>query len=253
MLGYSSRGGLADSLPKEKLDRWREEREIWLGLHPQPWDEETEDAYHDRFSSQIDKWLDRGSGSCLLKDPKNGKIVADALQHFNGVRYELALFVVMPNHVHVLFRPLGEHALADIVKSWKGFAAREINKRRGTKGSLWQDEYWDQLIRTEHHFHKVASYIRENPVVAKLRKGEFEEWGFSSSESCEKGGQECPPSFLPGRLEAKVKSFCSIPQVLGFLKEYILFAGKDEELNKYILRQQRCFSAHPRRRNRPCC
>ena len=40
-----------------------------------------------------------------------------------------------------------------------------------------------------------------------------------------------------GKLETKVKSFCAIPQVLAFLKEYILFAEKDEELNKYILRQ----------------
>ncbi|MCS1411605.1 MAG: Type-1 restriction enzyme R protein [Verrucomicrobia subdivision 3 bacterium] len=40
-----------------------------------------------------------------------------------------------------------------------------------------------------------------------------------------------------GRLEAKVRSFCDIPQVLAFLKDYIIFAEKDEELNKYILRQ----------------
>lgn len=40
-----------------------------------------------------------------------------------------------------------------------------------------------------------------------------------------------------GKLESKVKSFCAIPQVLGFLKDYIVFAEKDEELNKYILRQ----------------
>ena len=40
-----------------------------------------------------------------------------------------------------------------------------------------------------------------------------------------------------GKLEEKVKSFCAIPQVLAFLKDYIVFAEKDEELNKYILRQ----------------
>ena len=40
-----------------------------------------------------------------------------------------------------------------------------------------------------------------------------------------------------GKLDAKVKSFCAIPQVLDFLKDYIVFAEKDEELNKYILRQ----------------
>jgi len=44
-------------------------------------------------------------------------------------------------------------------------------------------------------------------------------------------------SDLPGRLEARVKTFCAIPQVLAFLKDYIVFAEKDEELNKYILRQ----------------
>jgi len=40
-----------------------------------------------------------------------------------------------------------------------------------------------------------------------------------------------------GKLEAKVKSFCAIPQLLAFLKDYIVFAEKDEELNKYILHQ----------------
>ena len=43
-----------------------------------------------------------------------------------------------------------------------------------------------------------------------------------------------------GKLEAKVQSFCAIPQVLAFLKDYIVFAEKDEELNKYILRQHQC-------------
>ncbi|SDB07914.1 type I restriction enzyme, R subunit [Desulfonatronum thiosulfatophilum] len=40
-----------------------------------------------------------------------------------------------------------------------------------------------------------------------------------------------------GKLESKVMSFCAIGQVLAFLKDYIVFAEKDEELNKYILRQ----------------
>lgn len=49
----------------------------------------------------------------MLEDPANAKIVADALRHFDGERYELASFVVMPNHVHVLFRPAGKNVLAD--------------------------------------------------------------------------------------------------------------------------------------------
>ncbi|HQV34512.1 MAG TPA: HsdR family type I site-specific deoxyribonuclease, partial [Calditrichia bacterium] len=40
-----------------------------------------------------------------------------------------------------------------------------------------------------------------------------------------------------GNLEGKVKSFCEIPRVLNVVKDYILFAEKEEELHKYILRQ----------------
>ena len=164
---------LGDSLPKAKVDQWNKERDIWLNRHPEPWDDKTEVEYHDRFSRQIDNWLDQGSGSCVLKEPANAVIVADALRHFNEDRYELASFVVMPNHVHVLFRPLGDHALADILKSWKGFTAHEINMRIGKTGTLWQDEYWDRLIRTERHFFKVSGYIRENPANARLDQSEF--------------------------------------------------------------------------------
>ncbi len=134
---------------------------------------------------------------CVLKDPANAKIVADALWHFDSQRYELASFVVMPNHVHVLFRPLGRHALPEIMKSWKGFTARDINRRIGKAGSLWQDEYWDRLIRNEAHFLKVVKYIRENPVKAKLRDGQFLlESGLSSPLPKTIGGQECPPSVV---------------------------------------------------------
>jgi len=236
---------LGDSLPKAKLDQWKAEREAWLHHHPEPWDEKIEDEYHERFSRRIDEWLDQGAGSCVLRDADNAKIVEGALRYFDGQRYELASFVVMPNHVHVLFRPLEGHALPEIWKSWKGFTAREINKRMGKAGALWQDEYWDRLIRNERHFCKVSEYIRENPVKAKLEGGHScppflmvleTERGLSSPQPFfDKGGQECPPSV--GNLEAKVKTFCAIPQVLAFLKDYIVFAEKDEELNKYILRQ----------------
>ena len=167
---------LGDSLPKEKLDQWQQERGVWLAANPQPWDESTKADYHKHFSQQFDEWLDQGSGSCVLRDPANSKIVANALRHFDGERYELASFVVMPNHVHALFRTNGKHVLSEILKSWKGFTAREINKRIGKNGTLWQEEYWDRLIRTEHHFIKAAKYIRENPIKARLREGEFVFW-----------------------------------------------------------------------------
>ncbi|MBI4664729.1 MAG: HsdR family type I site-specific deoxyribonuclease [Verrucomicrobia bacterium] len=150
----------------------------------------------------------------------------------------------MPNHVHVLFRTRSPHRLEEIVKSWKGFTAREINRRIGKTGTLWQEDYWDRLIRSSRHFAKCVEYIRENPSKAKLRQGEF----------ITEGGHSCPP--LPdhgkdglenpssvGNLEAKVKTFCAVPQLLRLLKDFILFAEKEEELHKFILMQHQMCGA----------
>jgi type I restriction enzyme R subunit len=167
---------LADSLSQEKLKQLREEKENWLRLHPEPWDEETEEEYHRQFSDRIDQWLDAGEGSCVLRDPALAKIVAGAFQFFDGKRYDLVAFVVMPNHVHVLFRLRAPHRLEEVIKSWKGFTAREINKRLGKRGELWQEGYWDRMIRNERHFFKCREYILKNPKRAKLRAGEYILW-----------------------------------------------------------------------------
>ena len=58
----------------------------------------------------------------------------------------------------------------------------------------------------------------------------------ASKNLCKSVSSVVEPSLL-GNLELKVKTFCAITRVLAFLKEYIIFAEKDEELNKYILRQ----------------
>ena len=164
---------MGDSLPRGLLDTWRAERDAWLAQHPEPWSEATELEYFDTFSRPMDKWLDAGKGSCPFRDPTLARIVGDTLEHFNGKHFELVSYVVMPNHIHVLFRPLHEHSVGRIVKSWKSFSAREVNKRLGKTGSLWMDEYWDRLIRDEAHFEYVRDYIRKNPSVARLKEGEY--------------------------------------------------------------------------------
>ena len=189
---------LADSLSSAKLKAWKYEREVWLRLHPKPWDEKAEDDYHERFSRKIEEWLDQGEGSCLLRDVSCSAIVADAILHFEGERYTVASFVVMPNHVHALFRLKSPYRLERIIKSWKGFTAREINRLLNKAGSLWQEDYWDRLIRNPRHFHKCLEYIRENPIKARLRNNELvlyeaKEGGFSNPPE-KSGGQECPPS-----------------------------------------------------------
>jgi len=77
---------LHDSIPSNLLTQWREERDLWLVDHPKPWSPEAESEYHHRFSSAIDRHLDDGHGTCLLQEPANATIMAQALQFFDTTR-----------------------------------------------------------------------------------------------------------------------------------------------------------------------
>jgi REP element-mobilizing transposase RayT len=164
---------LADSLPLSKLTIWKSERQTWLACHPRPWDMAAEKEYHERFSQKIDEWLDEGGGSCLLGNAAYSTIAADAILNFNRERYTAASFVVMPNHVHVLFRLHEGQRLEETVKSWKGFSARKINELRGATGAFWQADYWDRMVRNPGHLNRCMDYIRQNPIKAGLGENEF--------------------------------------------------------------------------------
>lgn len=164
---------LADSLPQSRLESWKTEREEWLRLHPLPWNETTTRDYNERFGAWLEEWLDAGHGACVLRRPEVAAMVGGALQHFDAARYQLAAFVVMPNHVHVLFRPMDGYELKSILHSWKSFTANQINILLGRKGMLWQEEYWDRMVRSEAQWWSYLRYVEENPKKAKLKDGEY--------------------------------------------------------------------------------
>ena len=104
----------------------------------------------------------------------------NALLHFDGDRYRLLEWCVMPNHVHILvYCPEGSR-LGDLVKTWKIFSAREINRLLGIQGSLWAKDYHDRYIRDENHLANARAYIRNNPVKAGLCE-KPEDWPWSSA------------------------------------------------------------------------
>ncbi len=164
---------LADSLPQSRLDEWNRERDAWIETHPKPWSEEVECAYHERFSSTIERWLDAGHGRCVLRDPDVAGIVGNALKHFEGVRCIQHAWVIMPNHVHALFTLLAGHQLETLLHSWKSFTANQINATIHQQGQLWQRDYFDRLIRDVAHFRNCVRYIRKNPVKAGLRERDY--------------------------------------------------------------------------------
>jgi putative transposase len=47
-------------------------------------------------------------------------------------------------------------------------SAREINRARGFKGTLWQDERFDRIVRDYNDYLEKWNYIRNNPVKSGL-------------------------------------------------------------------------------------
>ena len=183
---------LADSLPKSALDH------LERSIADVP-DDERKRQKRQRYQAM----LDAGHGDCVLHQPEMAKTVEGALLHFDGERYRLLAWVIMPNHVHVLVEPLPEFSVARIVQSLKSWTARRINLmmaddpedqecRAGARRSqgrrsqgrrsraLWQRDYWDRFIRNERHLLTAIQYIEENPVTAGLA-GAAEAWPWGSA------------------------------------------------------------------------
>jgi len=124
--------------------------------------------------------LDQGLGSCILANACCGEIVEQALLHFDGQRYRLLEWCVMPNHVHVLLETMKDWPLGNIVHSWKSYTAKAINKTLGREGVLWQADYFDRYIRNDAHLQAVRNYIHNNPVKAGLCSLP-EQWRYGSA------------------------------------------------------------------------
>jgi REP element-mobilizing transposase RayT len=152
----------ADSMPQEKLKEWQEELDAWKAQNPEPHTKEQKKEYYKRFPAKIQEYLDAGHGACHLKNENVKSIVENALKFFDGERYILDEYVVAANHVHVLLTPKEDHQLSDILHSWKSFTANEINKITGEKGSFWQKESFDHLVRSEVSLEKFREYIRNH-------------------------------------------------------------------------------------------
>lgn len=159
---------LYDSMPQNLLQRWKSELAC-----------EKED-FTDDLRWRIEAYLDQGYGACFLPNSRIAAMLENALLHFDGDRYRLSAWVLMPNHVHVLVAPCAGYAVSNIMHSIKSFTSQEANKILGRKGRFWFEDYFDRYIRTEKHFDNARAYIESNPVKAGLCK-RAADWRFSSA------------------------------------------------------------------------
>jgi putative transposase len=118
-----------------------------------------------------------------LRQPEIARIVVDSIRKGAELgHYELAAYVVMANHVHLLIRPL--IAPDRLLKSLKGVTARYANRLLGRTGEpFWQKESYDHWVRNQSEFEKIRAYIENNPVkVGLVRSPEEFPWSSASVE-----------------------------------------------------------------------
>ncbi|MBW2031794.1 MAG: transposase, partial [Deltaproteobacteria bacterium] len=138
--------------------------------------------------------------------PEARELVLNACLHFDGIRYNLWTAVVMPDHVHLLLQPKelekgNWHSLSSILHSIKSFTANKVNDLLCRKGTLWQDESYDRIVRDEAEFYEKWNYIRNNPVKNGLADSPERWTGFYENTGKmpvppDASLEEIPPGYL---------------------------------------------------------
>ena len=141
--------------------------------------------------------LNSGFGSGLLKYPEIAKIVLNNWLENDGKAYDLYEWVIMPNHVHLLFRPYPGYSLYDIITSWKSHTSLLIRQTDiycqavkdypgDLKQSVWSLDYFDRVIRPGAHYSNMTKYIYNNPIGLQWNGKVVEkpeDWPFSSAST----------------------------------------------------------------------
>ena len=153
---------LNDSVPKKIADAYRFERKNIVKTAEQlkrPLTDYEIGRLQKLYSTKIDSYLDKGIGECYLRQESIAQSVLDAFEYFHDTRYKLYALSIMPNHVHLLFRPFEDYVLDRILHSWKSYTATQANRFLNRSGVFWQKEYYDHLVRDQYEFDRIVKSL----------------------------------------------------------------------------------------------
>lgn len=174
---------LADSLPISAIKRLREERAEELKLFKArestmpPFEALRQKArIYDRYFGKYDQLLNNPqSGPTFLKNQDIAEITKSAIHFWDGKKFRLICYCIMPNHVHLMLDSCQDQ-LYKILGSIKQYSATQANLQlKRTGQAFWHRESYDNLIRTERDLTTKLNYILRNPVDARW-VNHWEEW-----------------------------------------------------------------------------
>jgi putative transposase len=164
---------LYDAVPEDLILKWKNELS---------WVEKilADDPRQVALRKKIEKYEDSCHGVCWLRDKHIAAIVEKALLHFDGDRYYIIAWCIMPNHAHALIEIRQGNSLAGIMHSWKSYTSHQANRFLRRSGEFWFREYHDRFIRDDEHLAQAIEYVENNPVKAHLVFSK-EQWRWSSA------------------------------------------------------------------------
>jgi putative transposase len=173
---------LGDSIPETVRRRWQEEKALWLKARNIIYDGENgrwhaalgklpasdQFRFQKHFNRRIQSCLDRGIGSCYLRNLACIETVRAKILDEDGNRHHLGDFIIMPNHLHLLITPVPGEKLEMILKHVKGASAIECNRLLQRGGTFWQAESYDHIVRSQEQLVEFRKYIADNPAKAGI-------------------------------------------------------------------------------------
>lgn len=166
----------ADSIPQAKLQALKRWRVVWEEQHPEPRTETEWKDFAQEISSKTERWMDEGYGSCVFRASRFSEMMSNSLLHFQDQHHFTSCFVVMPNHIHAVIRPMPGFELEDCLKRVKRYVSRQVNKALDQEGALWEEESYDRIIRDEEHLWNVVQYLGRNPGKAGIPIARWVRW-----------------------------------------------------------------------------
>jgi REP element-mobilizing transposase RayT len=88
-------------------------------------------------------------------------------------------YLLMPDHWNALVWPQYPLLIEQVLHDTKKIITLRLHARRGSRGPLWQHQYWDRFVRHEREFNERLEYMHLNPVKKGLAKRP-EDWRWSS-------------------------------------------------------------------------
>jgi putative transposase len=140
--------------------------------------------------AMMDRALDASSDGRIFSEPEFAEIMEEAVRFFDGQRYDLQAWCVMPNHVHVVLVVYPDVLLSKVVQSWKQAAALKINRILDKTGPVFALDYFDRFVRDLPQAQRLMHYVEANPVKAGLCAN-AEDWRWSSARARSLGWKAC--------------------------------------------------------------